>query len=267
MDQPFELEGCNWERIPVPATPIPQGFWENPWRKIDERLLVTFQALCSFCAVYVMGIRRGSSFQTDFYSQIRWCHSPAQRARACLLTWPMWKSPPHSLQGHLWSDPTNSLSSALTITSWANWAAAAAANSLQSCPTLRDPRDGNPPGSPVPGIQPAKLDPTPGPLDLRFPLPGMLLLLICPLLQFSAQSSILTDNLTLQPYLKYHPPPPLFSCLNFFFFMALIYYYSYFCLLHQKGMSMKAANCLVSTALRTCRGACNSLPLLCNNSS
>ena len=31
-------------------------------------------------------------------------------------------------------------------------AAAAAAKSLQSCPTLCDPRDGSPPGSPVPGI-------------------------------------------------------------------------------------------------------------------
>ena len=29
--------------------------------------------------------------------------------------------------------------------------AAAAAKSLQSCPTLCDPIDGNPPGSPVPG--------------------------------------------------------------------------------------------------------------------
>ena len=29
---------------------------------------------------------------------------------------------------------------------------AAAAKSLQSCPTLYDPRDGSPPGSPVPGI-------------------------------------------------------------------------------------------------------------------
>ena len=28
----------------------------------------------------------------------------------------------------------------------------AAAKSLQSCPTLCDPRDGSPPGSPVPGI-------------------------------------------------------------------------------------------------------------------
>ena len=30
--------------------------------------------------------------------------------------------------------------------------AAAAAKSLQSCPTLWDPIDGSPPGSPVPGI-------------------------------------------------------------------------------------------------------------------
>ena len=30
--------------------------------------------------------------------------------------------------------------------------AAAAAKSLQSCPTLCDPRDGSPPGSPVPEI-------------------------------------------------------------------------------------------------------------------
>ena len=33
-----------------------------------------------------------------------------------------------------------------------NRAAAAAAKSLQSCPTLCDPIDGSPPGSPVPGI-------------------------------------------------------------------------------------------------------------------
>ena len=34
--------------------------------------------------------------------------------------------------------------------------AAAAAKSLQSCPTLRDPLDGSPPGSPVPGILQAR---------------------------------------------------------------------------------------------------------------
>ena len=35
-------------------------------------------------------------------------------------------------------------------------AAAAAAKSLQSCPTLCDPRDRSPPGSPVPGILQAR---------------------------------------------------------------------------------------------------------------
>ena len=34
--------------------------------------------------------------------------------------------------------------------------AAATAKSLQSCPTLCDPRDGSPPGSPVPGILQAR---------------------------------------------------------------------------------------------------------------
>ena len=35
-------------------------------------------------------------------------------------------------------------------------AAAAAAKPLQSCPTLCNPRDGSPPGSPVPGILQAR---------------------------------------------------------------------------------------------------------------
>ena len=34
--------------------------------------------------------------------------------------------------------------------------AAVAAKTLQSCPTLRDPIDGSPPGSPVPGILQAR---------------------------------------------------------------------------------------------------------------
>ena len=36
-------------------------------------------------------------------------------------------------------------------------AAAAAAKSLQSCPTLYDPIDSSPPGSPVPGIFQARV--------------------------------------------------------------------------------------------------------------
>ena len=40
---------------------------------------------------------------------------------------------------------------------YATCSAAAAANSLQSCPTLRDPIDGSPPGSSVPGILQARI--------------------------------------------------------------------------------------------------------------
>ena len=40
--------------------------------------------------------------------------------------------------------------------SHANGTAAAAANLLQSCPTLCDPIDGSPPGSPIPGILQAR---------------------------------------------------------------------------------------------------------------
>ena len=39
---------------------------------------------------------------------------------------------------------------------WTAAAAAAAAKSLQSCPTLCDPVDGSPPGFPVPGILQAR---------------------------------------------------------------------------------------------------------------
>ena len=34
----------------------------------------------------------------------------------------------------------------------------AAAKSLQSCPTLCDPIDGNPPGSPIPGVLQARYE-------------------------------------------------------------------------------------------------------------
>ena len=39
-----------------------------------------------------------------------------------------------------------------TVLNWKQSNAAADAKSLQSCPTLCDPTDGSPPGSPVPGI-------------------------------------------------------------------------------------------------------------------
>ena len=40
---------------------------------------------------------------------------------------------------------------------WKTAAAAAAAKSLQSCPTLCDPIDGSPPGSSVPGVLQARI--------------------------------------------------------------------------------------------------------------
>ena len=44
-----------------------------------------------------------------------------------------------------------------TVANWeALYANTAAAKSLQSCPTLCDPIDGSPPGSPVPGILQAR---------------------------------------------------------------------------------------------------------------
>ena len=44
----------------------------------------------------------------------------------------------------------------LNLTTLLSAAAAAAAKSLQSCPTLCDPIDGSPPDSPVPGILQAR---------------------------------------------------------------------------------------------------------------
>ena len=61
------------------------------------------------------------------------------------------------LQNHCrwWLQPWNKK----TLAPWKksyDQPATAAANSLQSCPTLCDPRDGSPPGSPVPGILQAR---------------------------------------------------------------------------------------------------------------
>ena len=56
-------------------------------------------------------------------------------------------TPNHSLQGEL----VNLMSQLRLINT-----AAAAAKSLQSCPTLCDPIDGSPPGSPIPGILQAR---------------------------------------------------------------------------------------------------------------
>ena len=66
---------------------------------------------------------------------------------------------------YILGDETGSFKNYMTVSESHGWqvaelefktAATAAAKSLQSCPTLCDPRDGNPPGSPVPGILQAR---------------------------------------------------------------------------------------------------------------
>ena len=61
-----------------------------------------------------------------------------------------------SLHLPLFSLPSISYISSLPFLCQAFSVAAAAAKSLQSCPTLCDPVDGSPPGSPVPGILQAR---------------------------------------------------------------------------------------------------------------
>ena len=70
------------------------------------------------------------------------CFHKASTWGGLLLPW--YQPQLHRLCNHLWGF------------SAAAAAAAAAAKSLQSCPTLFDPRDGSPPGSPVPGILQAR---------------------------------------------------------------------------------------------------------------
>ena len=75
-----------------------------------------------------------------------------------ITRWPTLKSDwLYSLQSNmekLYTVSKNKTGSRLGLRSWT--AATAAAKSLQSCPTLCDPIDGSPPGSPVPGILQAR---------------------------------------------------------------------------------------------------------------
>jgi len=56
---------------------------------------------------------------------------------------------------HIWPEPFYCLPETIRIL-LIGYAAAPAAKSLQSCPTLCNPIDGSPPGSPVPGILQAR---------------------------------------------------------------------------------------------------------------
>ena len=60
------------------------------------------------------------------------------------------------IHGVVQSSPKRSISRSFSPSQAETAAAAAAAKSLQSCPTLCDPIDGSPPGSPIPGILQAR---------------------------------------------------------------------------------------------------------------
>ena len=61
-----------------------------------------------------------------------------------------------SVNGHIGGFHVLAIINMATMNSGVHAAAAAAAKSLQSCPTLCDPIDGSPLGSPVPGILQAR---------------------------------------------------------------------------------------------------------------
>jgi len=56
----------------------------------------------------------------------------------------------------VWEIPCTEETGGLQSMGLQSWTAAAATKSLQSCPTLCDPRDGSSPGSPIPGILQAR---------------------------------------------------------------------------------------------------------------
>jgi len=78
------------------------------------------------------------------------CRRPAESGQECLNSEKEYVEPRKTRDQalSLWSGSTASK----TLDYQRTNPAAAAAKSLQSCPTLCDPRDGSPPGSPVPGI-------------------------------------------------------------------------------------------------------------------
>ena len=67
-----------------------------------------------------------------------------------------WKATSCSWIGKLYIVTTSKHPEKPTASMYSAAAAAAAAKLLQSCPTLCDPIDGGPPGSPVPGILQAR---------------------------------------------------------------------------------------------------------------
>ena len=88
----------------------------------ENRLLIFLRSLCTCHFWCLLGV---SAIFWQFYYNMSWCKS-------------------------LWLYPLS------FVVCWASVTYAAAAKSLQSCPTLCNPIDSSPPGSPVPGILQAR---------------------------------------------------------------------------------------------------------------
>ena len=81
------------------------------------------------------------------------------RQESCLSTFISMISSPENTYSSLLNPPLFGLVESVYLPLAWDRVAAAAAKSLQSCPTLCDPIDGSPPGSPIPGIlQPRTLE-------------------------------------------------------------------------------------------------------------
>ena len=82
------------------------------------------------------------------------------KTRSRVIIWSCDLTPGHYLEKTIiLKDTCTTVSIAALFTiakTWKQPAAAAAAKSLQSCPTLCNPIDGSPPGSPIPGILQAR---------------------------------------------------------------------------------------------------------------
>ena len=118
---------------------------KNPKRELLSTLLSLREILCfESCAIGLVfpGDSDSSDWQFKCETEKQWClHWNKIFSHDALRKWK--KTADH--EGH------NSLSF-----KYLKLAAAAAAKSLQFCPTLCDPIDGSPPGSPLPGILQAR---------------------------------------------------------------------------------------------------------------
>ena len=115
--------------------------------------------------IYLTSISSAQASLCSLFHIQRWC---IQWGLLCIIDWEArCLSPPKvpgawgtvsdlGLEVHVWKCNGRVFNSFMCLRNPHRFPAAAAAKSLQSCPTLCDPIDSSPPGSPVPGILQAR---------------------------------------------------------------------------------------------------------------